>query len=88
MLKFKVEVDREGCIACSNCYTIDPDHFESDSQGKSQVKGGKTNGKSNGIFDDGKLSIAQEAESSCPMSVIKVIPRLHPRRINLPRKPH
>jgi len=71
-LKFKVEVDREGCIACATCYTLDPDHFESDSEGKSKVKGGTSNGKSTGTFDDDKLSIAQEAESSCPVSVIKV----------------
>jgi len=72
MLRFRITVDREGCIACTNCYTIDPDHFESDSEGKSKVKGGTSNGKSIGTFDDDKMSNSQEAELSCPVSVIKV----------------
>jgi ferredoxin len=71
-LKFSITIDREGCIACSNCYTIDPDHFGSDSEGKSEVKGGTSNGKSTGVFDDDKMSNAQEAELSCPVSVINV----------------
>lgn len=71
-MKFKVEVNREGCIACATCYTLDPAHFESDAEGKSKVVGGTSNGKSEGDFDDDKLKEAQEAEVSCPVSVIKV----------------
>jgi len=71
-MKFKIEIDREGCIACATCYTLDPAHFEADAEGKSKVIGGTSNGKSEGSFDDGKLKEAQEAELSCPVSVIKV----------------
>ncbi len=71
-MKFHIEVDREGCIACTNCYTLDPAHFEADEEGKSKVKGGTSNGKSEGNFEDEGLKIAQEAELSCPVSVIKV----------------
>jgi ferredoxin len=71
-LAFKIEVDRETCIACASCYTIDPVHFESDSEGKSRVVGGKSNGRSIGNFDDGKIADAQAAEGSCPVTAIKV----------------
>jgi len=71
-VKFKIEIDREGCIACATCYTLDPNHFEADADGKSKVVGGSSNGKSEGSFDDEKLKEAQEAELSCPVSVIKV----------------
>jgi ferredoxin len=59
-------------IACATCYTLDPDHFESDSEDKSKVRGGVSNGESTRSFDDEKITQAQEAENSCPVSVIKV----------------
>ncbi|MGA3060829.1 MAG: ferredoxin [Candidatus Bathyarchaeia archaeon] len=71
-MKFRIEVDREGCIACATCYTLDPAHFEADAEGKSKVIGGTSNGKSEGIFDENNVKDAQEAELSCPVSVIKV----------------
>jgi len=66
-------VDRDICIACANCYTIDPVHYESDPEGKSKVVGGKSNGRSTGDFDDSQIADAQAAEGSCPVSAIKVI---------------
>ncbi len=71
-MRFQVEVNREDCIACANCYTIDPGHFESDNEGKSKVLGGTSNGKSAGTFDDEKMSDAKMAEEMCPVSVITV----------------
>jgi ferredoxin len=71
-LKFQIEVNREDCIACASCYTLDSDHFEGDDEGKSKVRGGISNGKSTGSFDDDKMTIAQDAESACPVSAIKV----------------
>jgi ferredoxin len=71
-MKFLIEIDREGCIARASCYTLDPAHFEADAEGKSKVVGGTTNGKSEGSFSDEKLKNAQEAELSCPVSVIRV----------------
>jgi ferredoxin len=71
-MRYKIEVNREGCISCGSCYAIDPDHFESDSEGKSQVIGGSTNGKSIGEFDDEKTVAAESAAESCPVSVITV----------------
>ncbi len=71
-MKFKIEIDRENCIACGTCYSLDPVHFEPSEDRKSKVVGGSTNEKSEGSFDDDKLDDAQEAEESCPVNVIKV----------------
>ena len=71
-MKYQIEVDREGCIACATCYSLDPNHFESDPEGKSKIKGGASNGKSTGSFDDNKMTDAETAASSCPVSVITV----------------
>jgi ferredoxin len=71
-LPFRIEIDRDGNIACANCDTIDPAHFESDPEGKSKVVGGQSNGKLTGNFGDSNIADAQAAESSCPVGVIKV----------------
>ncbi len=72
IMKYQVEVNREGCIRCGTCYGLDPAHFEPDSDGKSQVVKGTTNGKSVGTFSDDKMADAQAAADSCPVSVITV----------------
>jgi ferredoxin len=69
---YSIEVDREGCIACSVCYSTDPTHFEGDTEGKSRVVNGSTNGVSNGVFNDGLIDDARRAESSCPVTAITV----------------
>ncbi len=71
-MSFRIEINREECIACATCYSLDPTHFEADSEGKSKVVGGISNGKSQGKFSDGKVKEAQEAEAACPVSVITV----------------
>jgi len=71
-LKYRIEIDREGCISCATCYTMDPTHYEGDADGKSKVVGGTSNGKSVGSFDDDKITDARGAEGACPVSVITV----------------
>jgi ferredoxin len=71
-LKYQIEVKREDCIRCGSCQGIDQAHFESDSDGKSQVIGGTTNGKSTGTFDDQKMVDAQAAADACPVGIITV----------------
>jgi ferredoxin len=71
-LRFQIEVNREVCIACASCYTLDSAHFKADDEGKSKVRGGISNGKSTGSFDDDKITIAEDAENACPVSAIKV----------------
>ena len=70
MASYKIVVDRETCIACGVCYGTDPNHFESDAEGKSLVMGGKSNGKSIGTFDDALMDDAKRAMTSCPVSAI------------------
>ncbi len=73
-MKYKIEIKREDCIRCGSCYAIDQDHFESDSDGKSQVIGGATTeAHSEGSFDDEKMVYAQAAADACPVSIITVI---------------
>jgi ferredoxin len=70
-VKYKIEIERDGCIACGTCYSIDPSHFEPDDEGKSTVIGGETDtNASSGVFEDEEIENAREAEDSCPSSVI------------------
>jgi ferredoxin len=72
-VKYKIEIEREGCIACGTCYSVDPVHFESDDEGKSTVIGGETDASaSSGVFDDEEIESAQNAEDNCPVAVITV----------------
>jgi ferredoxin len=71
-MKYKVEVDRETCIACGNCYSTDPYHFDHSDDGKSKVVGGTVDGKSTGSFDDDKITDAQVAADACPVQAITV----------------
>ena len=72
-MKFKIEIDRTGCIACGSCYSRDPSHFEPDDEGKSTVKGGETDASGSvGVFDDEDIEDARDAEDACPVSIITV----------------
>ena len=72
-MKFKIEIEREGCIACGTCYSLDSSHFEPDDEEKSTVVGGETDvNTSSGVFDDDEIESAREAEESCPVSIITV----------------
>ena len=73
-MKYKIEIERGGCIACGACYTVDPSHFEPDDEEKSTVIGGETDSNSSlRVFDDDDIENAREAEDSCPVSIITVI---------------
>lgn len=72
-MKYKIEIERDGCIACGTCYSIDPSHFEPDDEGKSTVIGGETDvTASSGVSEDEEIENAREAEDSCPSSVITI----------------
>jgi ferredoxin len=71
-MKYTLEVDRQECIACGVCYSTDPAHFEGDSEGKSQIIGGVTNGKSKGSFTDDLQDDAKRACDSCPTKAITI----------------
>ncbi len=71
-MKYTITIDKELCIACSACYGTDPEHYESDAEGKSNVINGSSNGKSIGSFDDGRKDDAQRAADSCPVAAITI----------------
>ena len=72
-MKYKIEIERGGCVACGACYSTDPSHFEPDEEGKSTVIGGDTDASgSSGVFDDEEIENARNAEDSCPVSIIIV----------------
>jgi ferredoxin len=72
-MKYKIEIERGGCIACGSCYSVDPSHFEPDDEGNSTVSGGETDANtSSGVFDDDEIENARIAEDSCPVSIITV----------------
>jgi len=71
-LKYEIEIDRELCIACGNCYSTDPTHFERGPEEKSKVLGGTINDKSTGTFDDDKIADAKAAADTCPAQAITV----------------
>jgi ferredoxin len=72
-MKYKIEINRDDCTACSTCYSSDPTHFESDSEGKAKVVNGNSNGASTGNFDDDNFEDAKTAADTCPVNVITVI---------------
>ena len=39
-MKYRVEINRETCIACGVCYDTDTAHFEEDAEGKAKVVNG------------------------------------------------
>lgn len=72
-MKYKIEIDRGGCIACGTCYSVDPVHFEPDDDDKSTVIGGETDASaSSGVFDDDEIEGARNAEDNCPVAIITV----------------
>ena len=72
-MKYKIEIERGGCIACGACYGVNPSHFEPDDEEKSTVVGGETDSNlSSGTFDDNDFDNVKEAEDSCPVSIITV----------------
>lgn len=73
MAKYTIEVQKDQCTACGTCYSLDPDHYETDDEGYANVVGGEsTDDLSKGSFDDGNLGDAQEAAESCPEQIITV----------------
>jgi ferredoxin len=70
---YKMEVDRNTCIACGACYNLDPTHFEADWENKSAVVGGEGHEVSVGSFADGLIDDAKKSVESCPVSAITIL---------------
>jgi ferredoxin len=70
---YRIDINREDCIECGSCYSLDPTHFESDNGGKAHVVSGETSEKwSLGTFDDDQIENAKEAQDYCAVSVVTV----------------
>lgn len=60
----KAYVNRDTCICCGVCEGVCPDVFELDDEGKSVPIDGE--------IPDDVLSMAQDAETSCPVDAISI----------------
>jgi hypothetical protein len=50
---------------------VDSDHFEGDDEGKSKVRGGISNGKSTGSFDDYKMLLGKMQKALVQLALSK-----------------
>ena len=67
MAKFKITLEREGCIGCGVCASIAPDFFKMNTDGKSDLKGGKK-----GVLELDDYDNILDAAETCPVNVIHV----------------
>lgn len=77
MAKYKVELNRNDCISCGSCQSINPGLFlMSKEDGKIDLKGGSpVEGKEEWVkveLDDENLDKNKQAESECPANVIHI----------------
>lgn len=69
----KIIHQREKCIGCGSCVALCPKFFEMAEDGKAILKGGKKAEKENYYeLEIEKLECAKEAESACPVEIIKI----------------
>ncbi|MCD6569521.1 MAG: ferredoxin [Deltaproteobacteria bacterium] len=72
-MKYRIKVNKDECLEDAVCFSMDPDHFEEDEDGKAQVVGGSMEGNiSAGEFDDDGYEDAKEAADLCPAEAIIV----------------
>ncbi|MHA1116190.1 MAG: ferredoxin [Candidatus Heimdallarchaeum aukensis] len=73
MVKYKITINRDECIACGLCYSDDPEHFKADDSDISMVVGGETTDDlSEGHFDDDEIENVRDIASECPAEIIHV----------------
>lgn len=72
-MKYRVKVDKDKCIADGVCYSMDPDHYVEDDEGKAEAADGSMEGAiSVGEFDDDDFEAAQDAAEACPVEAITI----------------
>lgn len=73
MAKYKVSVNHETCIACTVCYSLCPDVFEANDEGKSIIVADyRTDAENIGIIEDTLFECAEEGKDNCPTDSISV----------------
>lgn len=75
MAKYKVSINHDTCIACTVCYSLCPDVFEGNDEGKSVVVEEFRSGAENvGEIDESLLECATEGKDNCPTESISIEP--------------
>ncbi len=76
MVRYRVVVDKEACIACGVCYSVCPEVFEGDETGKSTLKSDyrvyDDAHKSEGLVGEELRGCVEEAKNSCPVEAISL----------------
>ena len=65
MAKYKIELDREGCIGCWACISVHGENWIMEDDGKSNFK--------KADIEEKELPKEMEAAESCPVNVIHII---------------
>jgi len=67
--------DRPNCIGCAACEAVAPEFWEMNSDGKSDIKGGKSkdNGWQELEFEEKDFEVNKEGADSCPVNVIHIV---------------
>ncbi len=74
--KYRVELDREGCIGAAACVAVDPDNWTIVEDGKVDLKDSKQDSKTKFFvreIDESELKKWMEAAESCPVTVIHIV---------------
>lgn len=82
--KYRVELDREGCIGAAACVAVDTDNWTIVEDGKVDLKDGIKDEKSGffvRIIDESELQKWKEAAEACPVIVIHIVDLETGRRI-------
>ncbi len=74
--KYRVELDREGCIGAAACVAVDSDNWMVVEDGKVDLKDSKQDPKTKFFtreIDESELDKWKEAAESCPVLVIHIV---------------
>ena len=74
--KYKVELDREGCIGAAACVAVDSENWELVEDGKVDLKNSTQDQKTKFFvreIDESELQKWKEAAESCPVLVIHIV---------------
>ena len=81
--KYILQHDRPNCIGCAACEAVAQDFWEMNSDGKSDIKHGKTvqKGWQELELEEKDFKINKEAAESCPVNVIHLVKKETGERI-------
>ncbi|RLE59250.1 MAG: ferredoxin [Thermoprotei archaeon] len=76
MVKYKVWLDRKGCIGCGSCVALCPDYWDLGDDGLSHIIGGKRIVENEEIVREeiilNELGCNIDAAEACPAKVIHI----------------